>query len=69
MNKVYTNYSDLPITLSVVEIGRILNISKNNAYMLARSEGFPRIQIGKRIIVPKEAFISWLSQSKVVNFS
>lgn len=66
---VYTNLDELPIVLNVGQISDILHISKNNAYLLVRSEAFPKIVVGKRIVVFKEAFINWLRESKVVNIS
>jgi len=43
-------------------IASYLNINLIRAYELARQPGFPAIRIGRRIVVPKEAFHRWLEQ-------
>ena len=55
----YTNYDDLPLMLSVLDVASVLGISRAGAYELVRSDGFPALRIGSRIIVPKEKFIDW----------
>ena len=62
MNKTkYTNYDDLPLMLSVPDVASILGISHAGAYELVRSDGFPSLRIGSRIVVPKERFIDWIN--------
>ena len=62
MNKTkYTNYDDLPLMLSVPDVASILGISRAGAYELVRSDGFPLLRIGSRIVVPKERFIDWIN--------
>lgn len=38
----------------------VMPIGKNNLYNMVHSEGFPKIVIGRRILVPKKAFEEWL---------
>lgn len=60
---VYKSYDELPLMLSVPEMAAVLGISRAGAYELVRSErsdGFPTLKIGSRIVVPKEKFISWI---------
>lgn len=62
MNKTkYTNYDDLPLMLSVPDVTSVLGISRAGAYELVRSDGFPLLRIGSRIVVPKEKFIDWIN--------
>lgn len=56
----YKSYEDLPLMLSVPDIAEVLGIARAGAYELVKSEGFPAIRIGSRIIVPKEDFIAWI---------
>lgn len=66
MESNYKNYSELPLTLSVPEVAAVLGISRAGAYELVRSDGFPKIRIGSRIVVPKDKFIAWMdAQSEV----
>ena len=50
----FKSYEDLPLMLSVPEMGAALGISRAGAYELARSEGFSALRIGNRIVIPKD---------------
>jgi excisionase family DNA binding protein len=50
------------ICYSVEEVGEILGVSRSTAFNLVKSDGFPSFRIGKRIIVPKDAFHRWLNE-------
>ena len=60
MEKQFKTYNDLPLMLSVQDVSAVLGISRAGAYELVKSEGFPAMCIGSRIIVPKEDFILWI---------
>lgn len=51
------------VVYTVPEVAALLGINLPKAYELARQEGFPAIRIGRRIVVPKEAFHRWLEQT------
>ena len=59
---VYKSYDDLPLMLSVPEMAAVLGISRAGAYELVRSDEFPALKIGSRIVVPKEKFIAWVNE-------
>ena len=63
----YKSYEDLPLTLSVPEVGEVLGISRAGAYELVRSAGFPHFKIGNRIVVPRDKFIAWIDKSSEVD--
>lgn len=63
----FKSYQDLPLTLTVPEVGEVLGISRASAYELVRSKGFPHIKIGTRILVPKDKFIQWIDQQTEVD--
>ncbi len=44
-------------------LGDVIPIGTNNLYKLVHSEGFPKIIIGKRIIIPKKALEEWLEKT------
>lgn len=58
----YTSMEQLPITLSANQLAQVLGISRANAYTLMHSKGFPTIQIGKRMVVPKNKLIEWMER-------
>lgn len=63
----YKEYSDLPMMLTVPEMGEALGISRAAAYQLVRSKGFPSMKIGTRILVPKDKFIKWIDEQTEEN--
>lgn len=48
--------------LSVDEVAEKMGISRPMAFKLANSPGFPAVRIGRRIVVPAEAFTRWLNE-------
>lgn len=58
----FKSYEDLPLMLSVPEMATALGISRAGAYELARSEGFPALRIGTRIVIPKDKLQEWVDK-------
>ena len=56
-----SDFSLLPIALNANQVAAVLGISRAGAYNLMRSEGFPTLFIGKRMVVPKERLIAWMN--------
>lgn len=50
------------LTYTVLEMAKALNIGRNKAYELVRTEGFPVIYIGSTIRIPIEALNRWLNE-------
>ena len=59
----FKSFDDLPLTLPVMEVAEALRISRAGAYDLVRTEGFPALKIGSRIVIPKEKFIEWMNEN------
>lgn len=57
---IFKSYDELPRALSVANVATALNISQTNAYTLVRSESFPKIKVGCRTVVPRDALIRWI---------
>ena len=60
--ETFKSYEDLPLMLSVPEMAAALGISRAGAYVLARSEGFPALRIGTRIVIPKDKLQEWVDK-------
>lgn len=50
-------------TLKVEEVAKLLNLSRAGTYKLVNKESFPKIHIGKRIIIPVDAFNEWIKDN------
>ncbi len=60
-SKPVTDPSQLPMALNAKQVAAVLGISRAGAYNLMRSEGFPTLFIGKRMVVPKDRLLSWMN--------
>ena len=48
------------LTLTVSDVQQALNVGRNTAYELVNREDFPKIRLGRKIIIPRDAFLRWL---------
>ena len=64
MKKVtFKSYEELPLMLSVLEMTAALGISRAGAYELARTEDFPALKIGTRVVIPKDKLKEWVDKN------
>ena len=66
MTTNFTSIDQLPITLSAEQVAQVLGISRAGAYTLMHSKDFPTIQIGKRMVVPKDKLLAWMEKQIAV---
>lgn len=48
------------VMLTVPEAAQILRIDKVTVYELAKSNGFPALRIGRRVLIPRDALLRWI---------
>lgn len=51
-----------PVIYNIPEIATLLDVNVTIAYELAKRKDFPAVRIGRRIVVPKQAFHNWLNR-------
>ena len=51
------------LVYTVNEVAEMLGLSESYAYKLAKARRFPVLQLGRRIVIPKEKFELWLKES------
>ena len=54
---------DLPLVLAPVEVAKVLRVSKNKAYEIVRSEGFPAFKVGKQYRVRRDRLFDWMDEN------
>ena len=59
---VITSFDNLPVIMNVDDVKDVLRVSKPNAYKIMGSDTFPKLSIGKRLLVKKEDFLQWLNK-------
>lgn len=62
--KRLTSQGDLPLVLSPADVAEILGISRNTAYDVIHSKGFPAFRVGKQYRVSRERFLTWLTTTR-----
>ena len=55
------NHSHPSLTLTVPQMEKEMNISRNTAYELVKQPGFPCFHVGKRILVNRDMLQEWLN--------
>ena len=56
-------FANLPEMLSAKDLMEILPVSRSGVYALLRDPAFPTIRLGRRVIVPRDAFCAWLQKN------
>lgn len=56
------SFSDLAVSLTAKDVARVLGISERTAWGVVHSDGFPKIKLGRRVIIPKQDFINWMNK-------
>lgn len=59
----YTDYTNLPLILTVEQLAEVLSIGRNTAYDLVRSGQIRSVRVGRQIRIPRDALIDFLSQN------
>ncbi len=53
----------LMLAFTVPEVAKFLGINKIKMYELTRSDSFPKIVLGNRILVPILPFMEWIEET------
>lgn len=60
-NEIKNNKNDDIILYTPSDIQKIFMCGKNQAYQLIHSNGFPKIQINRKLYVPKDKLEKWIN--------
>ena len=63
----FSSFSDLPLVLNANQLASVLNISRANAYRLLRSESFPTLRIGNRMLVVRDNLLHWMDEQSLAS--
>lgn len=62
MEQKYKTFEELPSVLTAADLASYLRISQSGAYNLLRSQGFPTMMVGCRMMVQKEKLRTWCEE-------
>jgi excisionase family DNA binding protein len=51
------------LVYTVNEMAKALNIGMNSAYCLVNSKDFPKLQVGRKILIPKKSLERWVEST------
>ena len=57
---IYKDYKELPVFLNARMVANLLGVSQSTANELMHEKGFPTLQVGSRLVVPRDAFLDWM---------
>ena len=60
---VYKTYEEVLLFLNAKMVAQVLGIAPSSAYELMHESNFPVLQVGSRMVVPKEKFIQWMERN------
>lgn len=55
-------FRELPMTLTVEEVSKLLRVGRNTAYRLIQEGSIRYIRCGRKIIIPKDALEEFLTK-------
>ena len=58
---IYKDYKELPVFLNARMLAELLGVSQSTAYELMHEKDFPTLQVGSRLVVPRDAFLEWMN--------
>ena len=62
-DKVYKNFDEIPVMLSVNQTSEVLGISNVSLYkLIEKDKSFPVVQLGRRKSIPKEQLKGWIGE-------
>lgn len=50
------------LTMNVADLQKALGIGRAQAYELVNRADFPTIRLGRKILIPRDAFMRWLER-------
>ena len=62
LERKYKTFEELPSVLTAADLASYLRISQSGAYNLLRSQGFPTMMVGCRMMVQKEKLRTWCEE-------
>lgn len=64
MRKDHYSADEIPAVMDVPELGRLLNIGRNNAYNLVRSGKIRPLPIGRKIRIARHEVLRFLGEDE-----
>ncbi len=55
---------DLPLVLTPLDVAAVLDVSRNTAYEIVHSKGFPSFKIGKQYRIRRDRFLQWMIEAE-----
>lgn len=59
----YRSLDEIPLTVTVDEMAKILRIGRNSAYQMVRDKRIASFTVGRKILIPRNSLIELLTVS------
>ena len=67
ISQAQTESPGTPMSLTVEEMAKELNISRTTAYALVKQEDFPAFHIGRKVLVNRKGLQRWMDEGGTEN--
>lgn len=54
------------MAISIEEFATMVGIGRTKAYELSRTQGFPAVRLGKRVVIPVKSLEKWLAEQEAI---
>ena len=61
-----TNEERLFYTVS--ELAEVIPLGRNGLYKLVNSSGFPKIVVGRKILIPVKGLLQWMNENSITKY-
>lgn len=69
MEEPFKDIDDLPASFGPETLAKFLRISRTQAYKIVNEKDFPKIRVGRKIIISKSHFRVWLDKQIDVEYT
>jgi excisionase family DNA binding protein len=63
------NFENFPDLMTVQDLKKLFNIGTNKAYEITHYKNFPKIKIGRKIIIPKKQLMQWIENQTIIEIN
>lgn len=61
--KVIKDEQELPLVLTPMDVAKVLGVSRNTAYEVVHSKGFPAFKVGNQYRIQRDKLFQWMDEN------
>lgn len=65
----FIRFDDFPDLMTVEDLKKLFDIGTNKAYEITHYKNFPKLKIGRKIIIPKKQLMQWIENQTMIEIN